>query len=440
MGPGGRPRYSCDPNEEEKLTTPASETAFREIPFMGVIRVVVEAMKLGYHGEHPEWANLGQGQPEVGVLPGAPPRYDRISIPVTDNAYGPVEGLPELREVVAAHYNRLYRRGKSSQYGPENVVVATGGRTSLTRGAAALDDVRLGYFIPDYTAYEDLLSAFRRFDPVLVCSTEPNRFAIDPDYLSARIDEEKLGALILSNPCNPTGRVFRGPELAAWCDIARCKRCTLLLDEYYSHYIYDEGFKPGTGPVSAAAHVEDVNRDPIILFDGLTKNYRYPGWRVGWAIGPVDAVRSMTAAGSFVDGGPPRPMQRAAIDVLEPGRADQETDTVRRVFAEKCAVTVARLSKVGVEFPRIPESTFYAFGSIAKLPPPLNDGVAFFKEALKHKVLTVPGEYFDVNPHRTRTGQSPMAPYVRFSFGPPMGTLSSGLDRLGQMIHAVIRK
>lgn len=420
-------------------------TAMREIPFMGVIRVVVEASKLGYSGDNPDWANLGQGQPEVGPLEGAPPRLDSIRIPWTDHAYGPVEGLPELREVVAEHYNRLYRRGKPSQYSAENVAIAAGGRTSLTRGGAALDNIRLGYFIPDYTAYEDLLSAFRRFKPLLVANTEPSTFRIDPQQLSARIREENLGALILSNPCNPTGRTLRGDELAAWVEIARRQSCTLLFDEYYSHYIYaasgdarngDSDVDPASiGPVSSAAFVEDVNRDPVIIFDGLTKNYRYPGWRLGWAVGPKSAIRNMTAAGSFIDGGPPRPMQRAAIEVLAPERADRETDTVRRVFARKRALTVSRLSEAGVEFPLEPEGTFYAFGSVRNLPPPLNDGVAFYKAALQHRVLTVPGEYFDINPDRLRPPPSPMAGYVRFSYGPPEATLRQGLDRLTAMIR-----
>ena len=49
------------------------------------------------------------------------------------------------------------------------------------------------------------------------------------------------------------------------------------------------------------------------------------------------------------------------------------------------------LKEVGVQFPSNAEGTFYAFGSIHKLPAPLNDGVAFMHEAFKHKVLTVPG-------------------------------------------------
>lgn len=402
---------------------------------MGVIRVVVEATRLGYSADNPQWSNLGQGQPEVGPLPGAPPRCDRIDVLPGDHAYGPVGGLRELREAVARHYNRLYRKHCRSQYTAENVVVASGGRTSLTRGGASLGDVRLGYFIPDYTAYEDLLTAFRRFEPVLVADTAQSNFEISPHELAARVCTLNLGALLLSNPCNPTGRAIAGDELAAWVRIAREARCTMLLDEFYSHYVWrtPDAERP-TGPVSAAAFVEDVDDDPVILFDGLTKNYRYPGWRIGWAVGPVSAVRSMTASGSFVDGGPPCPIQRAALGVLDPQRADQETDAVRRVFREKRDLTIARLREAGVEFPREPEGTFYAFGSVARLKPPLNDGVAFFRAALEHRVLTVPGEYFDVNPFRRRPGPSPLAGWVRFSFGPPMGNLSAGLDRLCAMI------
>ena|SRR5260370_42290115 len=54
--------------------------AFRPIPYMGVIWVVAEAMKLGFRNGHPDWCNLGQGQPEVGEMSGAPPRPSEIKI------------------------------------------------------------------------------------------------------------------------------------------------------------------------------------------------------------------------------------------------------------------------------------------------------------------------------------------------------------------------
>ena len=410
-------------------------TAFRSLPFMGVIRVNNEAGKVGYRMGDPEWCNLGQGQPEVGPLEGAPPRFDRIEIQPADHAYGPVEGIPELREAIADHYNRLYRQGKPSQYTMENVAVAAGGRLALTRIGAAMDSVRLGYFTPDYTAYEDLLGAFPRIVPSWIGLRPEDGFRIDPEALEARVARDKLGALLISNPCNPTGVTIEGQELAAWLGMARRRGCTLLMDEFYSHYHYTDSGGPAAGPVSAAACVDDVNEDPVVIIDGLTKCFRYPGWRIGWVVAPKDVVQTLTAAGSFVDGGTPRPMQRAAIEVLRPARADQETSAVRAAFAEKCRTTVEKLSAIGVRFPAHPRGTFYAFGDVSQLPPPLNEGTGFMHEAFKHKVLTVPGEFFDVNPGRQRPAPSPLAGFVRFSFGPPRATLETGLDRLVEMVR-----
>jgi aspartate/methionine/tyrosine aminotransferase len=410
-------------------------SAFRQLPFMGVIRVNNEAGKVGYRMGDPAWANLGQGQPEVGELAGAPPRYNQIQLEPTDHAYGPVEGLPELRQSIADHYNRLFRRGKSSQYTVDNVMVAAGGRLALTRIGAALDSIRLGYFTPDYTAYEDLLVTFSRIDPVWIELKPENGFRIDPEALDARVAKDKLGALLISNPCNPTGVAIEGEELEAWVKLARKRSCTLLMDEFYSHYAYTEGGAPAGGPISTAAYVGDVNQDPVVIIDGLTKCFRYPGWRVGWVVAPKDIIQKLTAAGSFVDGGPGRPIQRAAMEVLKPARADQETAAVRREFAEKAKMTVEKLASVGVRFPARPRGTFYAFGDISQLPKPLNEGEAFMREAFKHKVLTVPGEFFDVNPNRLRKPPSPLSGFVRFSFGPPRGVLESGLNRLVEMVR-----
>ena len=198
-----------------------------------------------------------------------------------------------------------------------------------------------------------------------------------------------------------------------------------------SHYVYAPD---GSSPVSAAAYVEDVERDPVVIVDGLTKCFRYPGWRVGWVVAPREVIQTMTAAGSFLDGGPSRPIQRAAIDVLEPARADQECAAVRQEFAAKQSITLERLGAMGVRFPQDPQGTFYTFGSIEDLPAPLDEGERFMRAGFAHKVLTVPGAYFDVDPRRERKGASAVSAYVRFSFGPPREAVKTGLDRLTAMV------
>lgn len=407
-------------------------SSIRQLPYMGVIRVNHEAItQYGYQMGDPAWSNLGQGQPEVGEMEGAPERYSSLAFEPSDHAYGPIEGTPELREAIANHYNRLYRVGKMP-YTAENVAVAPGGRAALTRIGAVLEKVRLGYFTPDYTAYEDLLTTFPRIEPVLIPLDAQHKFMLSADGLRNQIQSQKLQGVLISNPCNPTGAVVKGDELKGWVDAARETDTTLLMDEFYSHFIFDGSDRP----VSSAEFVQDVNSDPVILVDGLTKSFRYPGWRVGWVVAPKAVIEALAAAGSFLDGGPCRPIQRAACAVLEPTRADQETQALRSCFAKKQKMTLDALQSVGIRFPQEPISTFYAFGDISGLPDSINNGLDFMRAGFGVKVLTVPGEFFDVNPHRSRTGESPYRQWVRFSFGPPAGNLEAGLNRLCEMIRS----
>jgi hypothetical protein len=420
-------------------TSPDHPAYLRDVPFMGVIWVVHQAVKRGFVNGHPDWCNLGQGQPEVGEMAGAPPRIDTIQLDPADHAYGPLGGTDEVRTAVAEHYNRLYRQGKSTQYDKDNVAVAMGGRLALSRSLCALAPLNIGYQLPDYTAYEDMLDLhLSRLTPVPLVATPENGFAITAAQFEQAVTDAGLSALILSNPCNPTGKVIKGAELQSMLETGRKHDCLLLMDEFYSHFIYEQGadgeWGPGDGPISMAALVDDVESDPVLIFDGLTKNHRYPGWRVGWIIGPKHQVQTVERVASALDGGPSRVTQRAALMALEPDYADQETTAVREVFAEKRNVMMRALTEMGVTFAAEPDSTFYAWGCLSNLPEPLNDAKTFFWRALDRQVLTVPGEFFDVNPGRRRRGPSPYEQWMRFSFGPPMDNMVLGLERLAEMV------
>ncbi len=89
---------------------------------------------------------------------------------------------------------------------------------------------------------------------------------------------------------------------------------------------------------------------------------------------------------------------------------------------------------MGVGFDHRPEGTFYAWGNLSKLPAPLNDGMGLFRAALEEKVITVPGEFFDVNPGKRRHNTSRFRHYTRFSFGPEWDTLSTACDRSEALI------
>jgi aspartate/methionine/tyrosine aminotransferase len=408
--------------------------AFRPVPKTGVIFVTSEATRLGFSQSNAEWCNLGQGQPETGELPGAPPRIKDVSIHVDDQEYAPVAGLGELREAIAALYNNLYRKGMPSQYTAENVCVSGGGRAALTRAAASLGTINLGHFLPDYTAYEELLDIFKAFTSIPILLEGERGYSFTHDDLKREILGRGLSAILLSNPCNPTGKLVDGEELSKWVGVARDLDCALLLDEFYSHYVYRG--RPGQLPVeSAARYVEDVDKDPVVIFDGFTKNWRYPGWRITWAIGPKAVVERFASAGSFLDGGGSKPLQRAAVPLLEPAHVIAETNTIQKVFREKRDRMLSRLERAGVRFDRVPDGTFYCWGNVSSLPPPLNDGMGFFRTALEKKVITVPGEFFDVNPGKRRSGRaSRFKHYVRFSFGPSLDTVERALDRIDALV------
>ncbi|HVT60278.1 MAG TPA: pyridoxal phosphate-dependent aminotransferase [Thermoanaerobaculia bacterium] len=411
--------------------------AFRRVPRTGVVYVTREAGARGYVAGHPDWCNLGQGQPETGPLPGAPPRVARLAIDPADHEYAPIGGIWELRQAVAALYNQLYRRGLPSQYSAENVAISGGGRAALTRAVASLDRVNLGHFLPDYTAYEELLDIFRLVTPIPILLSREQGYGFSVEDLRREVLGRGLSALLLSNPCNPMGKVISGDELAQWVEVGRQLDCTLLIDEFYSQYIWRLG--PGEpGPlVSAARYVEDVDRDPVVIVDGLTKNWRYPGWRVTWTLGPRQVIEAVESAGSFLDGGGSKPLQRAAIELMDPARVLTENAAIRTAFLAKRQLMLERIRELGMRVDREPEGTFYAFVSVRDLPSSISDGMTFFRAALEHRVISVPGVFFDVNPGRRRAQRlSRFHQYARLSFGPTFEEVSRGLDRLGQMIRA----
>jgi N-succinyldiaminopimelate aminotransferase len=428
------PRIKKPEPEPEPAPAP-SFAAFREVPRTGVIYVTTEAQRRGYSSSSPEWCNLGQGMPESEALPGAPPRINELPIREGDHEYAPVAGLGELREAIAGFYNELFRRGMGSKYSVENVAISGGGRSALTRVAASLGHINLGHFLPDYTAYEELLDVFRLFSPIPILLESERGYAFSAAELRREVSGRGLSAILASNPSNPTGKVIGGSDLADWVAAARDLDCALIFDEFYSHYVWRPDLVALGGIETAARYVEDVDRDPVVILDGLTKNWRYPGWRVTWALGPRRVIDSVISAGSFLDGGGSRPLQRKAVELLAPTAALSETKAIHQTFGRKRAKLLNGLRDLGFTVDLPPEGTFYVWASAEHLPPSISDGMGLFRAALDRKVITVPGEFFDVDPGKRRSGRaSRFRRHLRFSFGPPMSRIELALERLRELV------
>ena len=414
---------------------------FRQVPQTGVIYVMQKAIEKGFAAKEQHWINLGQGAPETGHIPGAPPRIDAFNVDPALHEYSPVTGQIALRQKIAELYNYLYRQGKKSQYTYENVSISGGGRIALTRIAASLGNINMGHFLPDYTAYEELLSVFKAFVPIPILLDPSTHYQATIEQIKNEIAGRGLKAILLSNPSNPTGQLIEGKALAKWVQLARTHQCSLILDEFYSHYIYSENSnlphtdsnEPLPKMVSAAAYVEDVNRDPVIIVDGLTKNWRYPGWRLSWTVGPQAVINTIASAGSFLDGGACSLIQRSVLQLLEPEHVIQETKALQECFRKKRAYMLERLPKMGITVEAEPQGTFYIWANLSNLPKPLRDGFHFFEAGLEEQVITVPGVFFDVNPENRRA-HARFKEYSRISFGPEFSELKEGLDRLERLI------
>jgi len=283
-----------------------------------------------------------------------------------------------------------------------------------------------------------MLGIFKRFAPIPSTLSEAERYHISPDTIDREITDRGLGLIVTSNPRNPTGQVIEGEELQDLARIARVRHATMIMDEFYSAYIYTHNVEENGRTVSIAEFVEDVDTDPIIIIDGLTKNFRLPGWRICWVLGPKEVISAMQSAGSFLEGGANHPLQIAALPLVDAKLYRCEAAALQKHFRAKRDYVLDRLKKMGLPVRVEPQATFYVWLDLRVLPKGLDIGLVFFEECLKEKVILVPGIFFDINPsHRRELFDSPCHHFVRLSFGPPLAELTRGLDGLERVLRKV---
>ena len=198
------------------------------------------------------------------------------------------------------------------------------------------------------------------------------------------------------------------------------------------------------------------------IYSLVPQNWRLPGWRICWVLGPKNLITALSQSGSFLDGGANHPyvyplefcpvtaslrafgfhsLQLAAIPFLEPERVMAEKIALQRHFKAKRDHVLKRLDELGLHVSVPPHATFYIWLNLESLPAPLNNGLTFFEELLKEKTIVIPGIFFDINPaHRRNLFHSPCHTFVRLSFGPPLEDLDKGLDAMGRVLKKVRRE
>lgn len=322
--------------------------------------------------------------------------------------YTDPQGDPELIEEIQRFYLDAYKMTISK----DEIFVTTSSCFGMALSLMTIidpgDEVLLfaPYFLP-YKEQVELAGGVA----VEVPTFEENGFAIDDKRLLAAITP-KTKAMILNNPCNPTGAAYDMRVYETIAHAAKQYDLVVLADEIYTDYMYTMPFVP-------IRQVEGMAERTITL-NSFSKNYIMTGWRIGYVIAPAEAVAAMRRINENMVFTAPSISQRAAIHALRLRAeiGDRYTgEYKKRVFY--CAERINAMEKLSV---REPEGSFYLFMNIKRTGL---SSVDFCKKVLKEAhVALVPGIGFGA------AGEG----YVRIACTTSMENLKEAFDRLERIV------
>jgi alanine-synthesizing transaminase len=242
---------------------------------------------------------------------------------------------------------------------------------------------------------------------------EDNEWEPDVADMERKINA-RTRAILLITPNNPTGAVYSKRTLEKILELARRHNLIIFADEIYDKLIFD----PKEKHISVATLATDV---PIVTFNGLSKSYLVPGWRIGWAIatGPRETVRPyMEAVHRLLRArlSAPHPFQHAIKPALE-GPQDHLEQMLRKL-KRRAELTVEWAKRTPHVKLVAPKGAFYAHPSL-QIP---EDDLTFVTDLLKEKhVLVVHGSGF---------GEKPGTRHIRIVFLPPEPVLSEAYEAM----------
>lgn len=187
------------------------------------------------------------------------------------NGYAPSEGFLELRQAII---DREKKRNNVT-YTPDDICVTTGVTEGLQMLLNASLDPKDELLIPGptYPQY-NVITKFADAEPIPYRCIETENWQPDVDDIRQKITKHTKG-LVLINPNNPTGALYSKKVLKQIIDIAGEHNIMVISDEIYDDLTFD-------GKQHATASL--TNDVPVITFNGFSKVYVMPGWRIGYAM------------------------------------------------------------------------------------------------------------------------------------------------------------
>ncbi|MEI3848406.1 MULTISPECIES: pyridoxal phosphate-dependent aminotransferase [unclassified Microbacterium] len=304
------------------------------------------------------------GRPVISYAAGEPdfatPGYivDAAAEALRDPAnfrYTPAAGLPVLREAIAA--KTLHDSGLDVD--PSRIIVTNGGKQAVYQAFQTVlnpgDEVLLP--APYWTTYPEAI-ALADGVPVEVFAGADQEYKVTVEQLEAA-RTERTTALVFVSPSNPTGAVYTAEETTAIGEWAVEHGIWIISDEIYQNLVYE-----GTRAISIVEAVPDAAAQTILV-NGVAKTYAMTGWRLGWMVGPADAIKIAGNLQSHLCSNVNNIAQRAALAALTGPQG--EVEQMRLAFDRRRRTIVSELSKIdGVTVPN-PLGAFYAYPDVRGL-------------------------------------------------------------------------
>lgn len=309
--------------------------------------------------------------------------------------YTAVDGIPELKEAIAAKF----KRENGLTYAANQITVGAGGKQVLYNALMATvnpgDEVIIP--APYWVSYPDMVELAGGTPVPVVCTAE-HGFKLQPADLEKAITP-KTKWIILNSPSNPTGAAYTEAELKTITDVlVRHPHVWVMTDDMYEHLVYDN-FK-----FTTVAQIEPKLYDRTLTVNGVSKAYSMTGWRIGYAGGPTQLIKAMATIQSQSTSNPASISQWAALEALTGPQDFIATNA--ELFKGRRDLVVSMLNQAnGIQCPR-PEGAFYVYpscaGTMGKTSPSgkkLATDEDFVTELLESEgVAVVQGSAFGLGP------------------------------------------
>lgn len=327
--------------------------------------------------------------------------------------YTGMSGLLTLRQAASDFVREKYQL----DYAPENEILVTIGATealSATLTAILEEGDKVLLPAPAYPGYEPIVNLVGA--EVVEIDTTENGFVLTPGMLEKAILEQgdKLKAVILNYPANPTGITYSREQLEALAAVLRKYEIFVVCDEVYSELTYT-----GENHVSLGTML----RDQAIIINGLSKSHAMTGWRLGFIFAPANFTAQLIKSHQYLVTAANTMAQHAAVEALTAGKNDAEP--MKKEYIQRRDYIIEKMTNLGFEIIK-PDGAFYIF---TKIPAGYNqDSFAFLKDfAQKKAVAFIPGAAFG------RYGEG----YVRISYAASMETIREAMKRLEDYMREV---